>query len=98
MIIDKFFLVNIQHGGIAGGGRGGGVHVYFSNDLMDRPAGKWIAFEEEVMESWGLEVGFYDWGGDQVFFNLLDRSELVNQTRTSFESDFFFLSFFLFLK
>lgn len=34
--------------------------MYFSNELMDRPAGKWIAFEEEVMESWGLKLGFYD--------------------------------------
>lgn len=34
--------------------------MYFSNELMDRPAGKWIAFEEEIMESWGLKLGFYD--------------------------------------
>ena len=54
-----FFLTNIH--AVYGGNRGGGVHVYFSNELMDRPAGKWIAFEEEVMDSsWGLELGFYD--------------------------------------
>lgn len=47
-------------------------------------------------------LGFKAWflrlrEGARFFFNLLDRSERVNQTRTSFESDFS-PSFFLFFK